>query len=206
MERPFRWAPPAGAPGSVLRARLLLPLTRRFRVRLVVIEAGAGFGKTTLLAHAVAENRLRPVGEDAWLSCDTADASESHLLAALLSALGAEPDAAAQPTVDAVCEAMWAYAPKEVCVVLDDVHRIDPGSSGWKALAALVERAPANGHVVLAGRTLGPLPRHQLLAKRDAIALSEDELRLQADEIRAVAVIHGVDPVALDGAAGWPAL
>ncbi|MGH8983385.1 MAG: BTAD domain-containing putative transcriptional regulator, partial [Acidimicrobiia bacterium] len=191
---------------AVLRTRLLLPLTRRFGVRLVVIEAGAGFGKTTLLAHAVAENRLRPVGEDAWLSCDNADASESHLLAALMSALGAEPDVAAQPTVDAVCEAMWAHAPKEVCLVLDDVHRIDPASSGWKALAALVERAPANGHVVLAGRTLGPMPRHQLLAKRDAIALSEDELRLQAEEIRAVAVIHGVDPVALDGAAGWPAL
>ena len=206
MERPFRWAPPAGAAGSVLRTRLLLPLIRRFQVRVVAIEAGAGFGKTTLLAHAVAENRLRPVGDDAWLSCDTADASESHLLAAMLSTLGAEPDVAAQPTVDAVCEAIWARAPRQVCLVLDDVHRIDPSSSGWNALAALLERAPANGHVVLAGRNLGAMPRHQLLAKREAIALSEDELRLQADEIRAVATIHGVDPAALDGAAGWPAL
>ena len=206
VERPFRWAPPAGAPGSVLRTRLLLPLTRRFAVRLVAIEAGAGFGKTTLLAQAIAENRLMPAGDDAWLSCDTADASESHLLAAMLAALGAEPNVAAQPTVDMVCEAMWAHAPTQVCLVLDDVHRIDPASSGWEALAALVERTPANGHVVLAGRTLGPMPRHQLLAKAEAIAISEDELRLQPDEVGAVAAIHGVEPAALDGAAGWPAL
>jgi LuxR family transcriptional regulator, maltose regulon positive regulatory protein len=206
VERPFRWAPPAGAAGSVLRPRLLHPLTRRFEVRLVAIEAGAGFGKTTLLADALAENRLRPVGADAWLSCDTADASESHLLAAMLATLGGEPNVAAQPTVDAVCEAIWAAAPTQVCLVFDDVHRIEADSSGWDALAALVERAPANGHVVVAGRTLGSLPRHQLLAKGEAIALGEDELRLQADELRAVAAIHGVDPAGLDGAAGWPAL
>ncbi len=48
----------------------------------MAIEAGAGFGKTTLLAQAVSENRLRPAGVDAWLGCEPADSSPSNLLAA----------------------------------------------------------------------------------------------------------------------------
>ena len=65
---------------AVLRPRLLEPLARRFALRLVTVEAGAGFGKTTLLAQAVAENRLAPRGRDAWLTCEPADSSTSVLL------------------------------------------------------------------------------------------------------------------------------
>lgn len=67
MWRPFRFAPPDLAGQAVARQRLLSVLARRWEVRLVTVEANAGFGKPTLLAQALAENALDPKGRDVWL-------------------------------------------------------------------------------------------------------------------------------------------
>lgn len=206
MEGLFRWEAPEPAAGALVRQRLLAPLARRFEVRLVAIEAGAGFGKTTLLAQALSENRLRSAGSDAWLSCELADASPSNLLAALLRALHVASDPDEPATVDSVCEAVWSRAPTQVCLVLDDVHRLDTTSDGWDALVALIDQLPANGHVVLAGRGLGALPLRQLLVKGVAVSLGEDDLRLDDDELQAVAETRQVAPDVLADTAGWPAL
>jgi len=74
------------APGLVTRPRLLAALGERFDRRLVLMVAGAGFGKSTLLSQAVAENRLDPRGVDVWLSCTPDDAAASQLAAGLLAA------------------------------------------------------------------------------------------------------------------------
>ncbi|MGQ0804704.1 MAG: AAA family ATPase [Actinomycetota bacterium] len=206
MEGLFRWEAPEPAAGALVRGRLLAPLARRFDVRLVAIEAGAGFGKTTLLAQAQHENRLRPAGADAWLGCEPADASPSNLLAALMGALGADPGRDELSTVDAVCEAVWARAPSQVCLVLDDVHRLDTGSAGWEALVELIDALPANGHLVVSGRALGVLPLHQLVVKGAAISLGEDDLRFDDDELRTMAETRDVASDVLDDSAGWPAL
>jgi len=60
----FRFAPPTVPEGSLLRPRLLALLQDRWQRRLTAVVAGAGFGKTTLLSQAVAENRLTPLGRD----------------------------------------------------------------------------------------------------------------------------------------------
>src|SRR4051794_41013614 len=110
VHRPFRFMPAEPEATAVLRPRLLEPLGRRFELRLVTVEAGAGFGKTTLLAQAVAENRLAPRGRDAWLTCEPADSSPSVLLAGLLEALGAPPTDT-PPTARLRCGSIWARAP-----------------------------------------------------------------------------------------------
>src|SRR5688572_2764031 len=181
VEGLFRWEPPEPAGDALVRERLLAPLAGRFDLRLIAIEAGAGFGKTTLLAQVLHENRLRPSGVDAWLACETADESPSHLLAAMLRALGTDAGPDELVTVDALAEAVWARAPAQVCLVLDDVHRLAPDSAGWDALAELIEELPANGHVVLAGRGLGALPLRQLVVKGAAISFGEDDLRFHDD-------------------------
>ena len=94
--RPFRLAPARSARGLVTRPRLLALLGERFDRRLVLVVAGAGFGKSTLLAQAVAENRLDPRGVDVWLSCSPDDAAASQLAAGLLAALDAEPSGMAR--------------------------------------------------------------------------------------------------------------
>ena len=64
MRGGFRFAPPTVSEGSLLRPRLLALLQDRWQRRLTAVVAGAGFGKTTLLSQAVAENRLTPLGRD----------------------------------------------------------------------------------------------------------------------------------------------
>ena len=63
MAGPFRFAPPVLGRGVVTRPRLLRALLGRFTNRCTLIVAGAGHGKTTLLAQAVAENHLAPRGD-----------------------------------------------------------------------------------------------------------------------------------------------
>ena len=40
---------------------------------MTVVVAGAGFGKSSLLAQAVDENALAPRGDDCWLGCGPGD-------------------------------------------------------------------------------------------------------------------------------------
>jgi DNA-binding SARP family transcriptional activator len=205
VHRPFRFAPPTPGPAAVLRPRLLTGVGRRFDLRLVTVEAGAGLGKTTLLAQAVGENRLIGRGRDCWLTCEPADASASTLLGALLEAIGA-PEAIEQPSVEHVCEAVWASTPTQVCLVLDDIHHIEPGSPGEGVVQRLLDQLPENGHLVLAGRGLPALARSRLLVHDRAVEITADDLRLDDAETTMFAETHGVAVDLVHQAHGWPAL
>lgn len=75
---------------AFVRPHLHERMLERFRRRVVVVTAGAGFGKTTLLVQAVHENRIDPRGLDVWLGCEPADGSASTILGALLASLRAD--------------------------------------------------------------------------------------------------------------------
>lgn len=181
-------------------------LHARWRVPLVTVTAGAGFGKTTLLAEAMAENRLAPEGRDVWLGCGPGDADAATLVAGLLAALGRPPAAGRRPTAEEVVDAVWAESPHEVALLLDDVHTIEPASDGAAALAELLARLPANGHLVLAGRRVPPAATARLEAHGRTERIGEGELRLDAAELGELAARAGLADDGLDATAGWPAL
>ena len=205
MHRPFRFTPPPLPAANVPRSRLLAALDRRFDLRLITIEAGAGLGKTTVLGQAVTLQRDPDRGRDVWLGCEPADGSASTFLTALLRALGA-PDVVEVPRVEHVCEAVWSLTPTDVCLVLDDVHHLDRESPGEMALRQLVDELPENGHLVLAGRSLTGIERARLLLHDRALELTEPDLRLDHTETAAVAAAHGVAFEVVDHAGGWVAL
>lgn len=206
MHRPFRYAPPPLGPHTFLRPRLVGTLARRFDLRLIAIEAGAGFGKTTLLTQALDENRLAPAGRDVWLSCDAADGTPSRLLGGLLTALGRPPTLDVLPTVGDVAEAVWSASPESVCLVIDDVHWIDPQSAGMAVLAELVDELPSNASLVLAGRRLPAVGLARLVAAGRAVRFHEPDLALNTAEATQLAERHGADPDILVTMGGWPAL
>jgi DNA-binding SARP family transcriptional activator len=203
--RPFRFGPPALGSTAVLRPRLIEPLSRRFDVRLVTVEAGAGLGKTTLLAQAADENRLSPRGRDAWLTCEPADSSPSVLLGALLRAV-TRRESDSPPSVHELCAAIWSAAPEHVCVVLDDAQHIEHGSGGELALRQLLTDLPENGHLVVAGRRIPDLALARMLLHRQVLQLTDRELVLDGDEVDELAARHGVEPTVVRAAGGWPAL
>lgn len=202
----FRFAPPTARRRLVPRPRLLALLRARFSRRVVAVVAPAGFGKTTLLAQAVAEADATRDRIDLWLSCTSDDEAASSLTDGLCRAAGVDPQPSPEAAVDAVAAALWHRAPAQVAIVLDDVHLVAPGSSGAAALARLVAALPRNGHVVLAGRTPPPVPLARLDVQGEVVRVGEADLSFSPDELADFARQRGVplDQVAACG--GWPAL
>jgi ATP/maltotriose-dependent transcriptional regulator MalT len=93
-----------------------------------------------------------------------------------------------------------------VCFVLDDVHEIPATSPGAALLELLVTELPGNGCLLLASRDVVPLATARLAASGALLRLTERDLVFDADELRAFAVLRGVDPTLLETSAGWPAI
>src|SRR3954453_12551217 len=208
MSRALRHAPPLATRGLIVRPRLLAQLHTRFDRPVTAIVAAAGFGKTTLLAQAVRENALSPLGADRWLTCQRVDSALSSLASGAFTALGVGVPVPEDPRQAAVtaAEGMWSTAPGHVALVLDDAHLVDPSSPGALFLRELVAELPRNGHLVLASRPPLPVPTARLLANGDAVVLGEAEMHFGDDEVAAFATSRSVPPELLTGVGGWPAL
>ncbi len=187
----------------VARPRLVELLASRWQTRAVVITAGPGFGKSVLLAEAMAENTLAPRGVDVLVTCTAADRSPAHLLSRIVGEAGLEA-VPTRPTVEWVAHALGSRWPLGVSLVLDDVHLVCGTDGGARLAGALVAAAPPSLHVVLASRT-----RIKGLAKArlsgDVLEINEADLTLSAAETADLAAIHGVDPSVPASAGGWPA-
>ncbi len=185
-------------------------MQQRFSRRVVAVVAGAGFGKSTLLAQAVAESRMAGQGRDVWIGCTPDHRAASVLVEDLLTGLGVdlpvdlptEPDAASRLVADAV----WGQAPTQVALVVDDAQFLAADSAGQAVIAALIEALPGNGHLVLASRPPLPFGLSRLLAGGSGVRLEEVDLAFADGELGQFADSRGVPLELLDGISGWPAL
>jgi LuxR family transcriptional regulator, maltose regulon positive regulatory protein len=178
-----------------------------------VLDAGAGFGKSTLLAQALAENALAPRGDDCWLGCGAGDEIAATLADGLVTALGADPSRAPEPgRADAaelaasVAHEIWQRSPRQVCLVLDDVHELRAGSGGADLLAALIGALPGNGHLVLSTRGAPPVPLARLAAQGRVEHVGEADLAFDDADLEAFAGLRATPVATLAGLGGWPAL
>ena len=96
--------------------------------------------------------------------------------------------------------------PRPVCVVLDDLHELAPGSGGSRLLHDLTRRLPGNSHLLLGSRTLPEIGIARLAVAGQAEVLREADLRFTPAETVEFARARGVDPDQLRAADGWPAL
>ena len=182
--------------GLVERPGLLEKLNRGLDMRLQLVQAGAGFGKTTLLSSFFYGLRAPAC----WYTLDPSDSDSrtffSYLLSGLenaspylkekLGAIKENRPNQAQGTSIPVGQLVTAIEnsgiPK-VVVILDDYHTIEDSPAGIEVLTPLIDRAPSCLHIVLASRTspkVSSIPR--LMARREMTQLGEDDLRLSRDE------------------------
>jgi hypothetical protein len=73
----------------LIRTRLLDRLVMRWLAPVTVVTAPAGYGKTTLVAQAVAANQAAPMGIDCWVTCRPDSAVASALAQRICRAVGA---------------------------------------------------------------------------------------------------------------------
>ena len=187
---------------TLTRSRLLEALGQRWERRLTTVVAGPGFGKTVLLVGAMAHNAvLDRGGRDVWLSCEAADESDDCLRGALCEAAGV-PGA----TIEGLFDWVWAQAPHQVCLVLDDIHEIPTGSPGAALLERLVVDLPGNGHLLLASRDVVPIATARLATSGDLVRVTERDLMFDDPELEAFALVRDIDAKLLASSAGWPAV
>jgi DNA-binding SARP family transcriptional activator len=92
MPRSFRFEPPDPRADVLTRPRLLRALLGRWHHRVTCCIGGPGLGKTTLLAQAIAENRLARRGDDVWIGVEADDGHPDRLAQAVAAALVPEPE------------------------------------------------------------------------------------------------------------------
>ena len=195
--------PPAPLRGEVVRARLLSLLAGRFERPVTVLAAGAGFGKTTLLAQAVRQNLTAPLGIDAWVSCQPGDEDPAQFADACCRSIGPGRAGTAEPGAD-VLAAMRDLSPIDVCLIIDDAHQL-AGSASELLLAEVVRQLPRNGHLVLSGRVPPEVPLARLRVTGGCVEIGERELSFTSAEERSLASLLET-PVPSGELAGWPAL
>ena len=167
------------------------------------MTAGAGFGKSVLLAEAMAENALAPRGVDVLVACTGADRSPAHFLRRIADA--AELDGVSgRIDVDRVTAGLARRWPLGVCLFVDDAHHVGGYPEGARLLSRLVTDAPPAVHVVLASRRqVRGLARARLGG--EVLDIGAADLSLSDAETVELARLHDVDPAVVASAGGWPA-
>ncbi len=211
--------PPQGTAGSVPRTALLERLQRSRQSPVVVLAAGPGYGKTTLLSQWDSRSR-RPF---AWLTLDDGDNDPvvflTYVAAALdrVTRLGPDVfDALGSPSVSIEGTAIprlgaaIASMPRSVVLILEDLHLLRDRQC-LDAVDELARHLPAGSQLALSTRGE---PTPSMGARRaggTVLEIGPEELKMECDEARqlleaADVMVDEDELAALNGRAeGWAA-
>jgi LuxR family maltose regulon positive regulatory protein len=191
-------APPPARAGHVARPRLEQRLAASSDARLTLIEAPAGYGKSTLAAtwaatadggHAIAWLSLTPSDNDPVLltrylidALRTTNPGVGEHAERLLLVPGGDPLAWMSSLVNDL-----GNHPAFATLVLDDYQAITEPAC-HTLVTFLIEQAPPSLHLVVASRTAPPLPIGRLRAAGQLLELRAPDLGFTTSEARQLLV------------------
>ena len=183
---------PALRPHLISRAALVQALWAGDGRKLTLLDAPAGWGKTTLLAQWIAPERER--NEVAWLSLDLADNDPARFWTYVVTALQkARPgldtraveligvNAGLQQVVLPTLLNALASLDERILLILDDYHVVT-NRAIHEEMAFFIELMPTNLSLVIATRSDPPLPLARLRAGGHLLEIRADDLRFAEDE------------------------
>ncbi|HQV64587.1 MAG TPA: AAA family ATPase, partial [Anaerolineales bacterium] len=190
--------PPPRNARTLVRPRVNQILTQALEHRLTILQAEAGYGKSTALAELSAE--IQPV---IWYQVNEEDNDPLVFLLQLCYALqNSFPEITNLPTsfldawdgtqgplpwrgvLDQIINALADTTLPPTLLVLDDAHLLTNGNELPQILDRLIGLAPVNFHVLLSGRptiTLPTLTRWR--SKGEALLLDQSVLTFTESEI-----------------------
>ncbi|WP_395702299.1 LuxR C-terminal-related transcriptional regulator [Aquabacterium sp.] len=210
--------PPRVPRGLLARERLQAGQPQLRGAAALLVQAPAGYGKTSLLAQWRRE-QLAQGDVVAWLSAQPQD-TPARLVQALTLALrlAAGRPGFGQALLQAPADGLegitgWlaelAQSALNVLLIVDEAERLP--AAGREALAYLLRNAPANLRVAVAARTDAQLEIDDLVAYGHCLRLGAAQLRFQLDETLALVRQRFGAQFDADGAArlhelteGWP--
>ncbi|MFK7919865.1 MAG: BTAD domain-containing putative transcriptional regulator [Ilumatobacter sp.] len=202
---------------EIVRPRLIERLAERWNVRVVIVEAPGGYGKSVAIAQAISDNDSDPSGLDAFARCRVGSDALASMVSRLLIDLatagdGREPvepvpiGATPEQLADLVVQHITRVSPVDVSIWIDDLHLHDRIDGLALFVETLMDRMPRHAHLVLAGRATPRLRLARLRAADDVIEVGADELSFEPAETAQLAEHHGVEADRLARGAGWPAV
>jgi ATP/maltotriose-dependent transcriptional regulator MalT/DNA-binding SARP family transcriptional activator len=229
--------------GGALEAKVLPPAARRFVIardrlderlaqarlsRLTTVVAGAGFGKSTLLAEWAIRERC------AWYTVTAEDRDLGAFVQGVVDALrlrlpglvrplalavegvrgpDAEADevARAQAYAALVCGTVQEHLRTDLVLVLDDVDELGDAQAPIRFLEGMCRQAPVSLHLVLASRREPPFSIARLRGRGEVVEIAGSALAF--DEAEVAAVLTGLlgpaaaalAPALREATGGWPA-
>ena len=178
----------------VLRPRLIDKLTDSINHRVMLIQAPAGFGKTSL-AMQWRDYLITQNYRVAWLSLDAQDNDATRCINYIVSAIHSV-EKSIEVNTTALSENQSSRAIYSILtdlvnqlelfnepmyLFLDDWHFIS-NQATQDALNFIIECAPNHFHLIICSRTQPPLPIHTLRVKNQLSIIDSNELRFDENE------------------------
>lgn len=188
-------------PHTLERKRLIDPLRAISHKKLALVIAGAGYGKTTLVAQTVTQ--LQPSTNVIWYSLDHLDKDAAiflgHLLAGLqahhpdlgrdLSAMLAAP-IATRESREKLLLALLVELEKRISaplvIVLEDYHQVRDNREIAEILEFLFPRMQAMIHFIIISRTAPDLKISRYRAMLEVVEVTEDNLAFRVEEVESL--------------------
>ncbi|MDY6823365.1 MAG: BTAD domain-containing putative transcriptional regulator [Thermodesulfobacteriota bacterium] len=190
---------------AIHRTRLVHLMNRIPDNRITVVSAGAGYGKSTLIAQACQHLGLRSL----WYKLEKSDGDFTTFLHYLIAGFQRwSPDFGAstiesinnnyqmhtcalpisprvQPAIlSRLATEMENGVTEETLVVLDDYHEVASSEEIRNAVLFLVANAPPNIHLILISRTDSDIPLSRYRAERKVLDIGKSDLVFSASEIQ----------------------
>ncbi len=179
---------------AIVRPRVEKSLEQVFQHKLMLVCAPAGFGKTTAVAQ-LARSTPHTV---LWHSIDEQERDFPILYQQFAASLQE-----VFPRLD-INLAPPSYEPGELAVsltgqlrktpedklllILDDVHNISGSSICESWLQSFVSLLPSKCHLILISRTPPAISLTEMIARREVVAIGEEDLRFTYNEIEDLSV------------------
>lgn len=187
--------PPKLKKNLLRRERLLKILHQNLDKKLIIITAGAGYGKTTLLSQLINEIKAQIVFYSIRKEDNNLITFISYLITGvqeIYKEFGIRVKTTMEIMGDNInlevlmrtfVNELIDTTKKEVMfIILDDYHWIDEVVPINKALEYLIEYLPYNVHIVISSRSKIPFPITKLLAKDEVLEISNEDLKFTTDE------------------------
>ena len=191
---------------AVERERVTRILKDNIDKKLILINAGAGYGKTTLLSQFIAQTDMPCV----FYHLETSD-SELGLFFSYLNAgvkqlnphFGRRMETVLRTLTPATehtdmivgtfINEFIENATGNTLIVLDDYHSIEASDQIDNAIDYLLNHAPDNLHLIISTRLQPRFPLTNLKTRNELLILTNDDLEFNQDEIaRLFKAVHGI--------------
>jgi LuxR family maltose regulon positive regulatory protein len=181
----------------LLRERLIKVLAENMGKKVILVCAGAGYGKTTLLSQFLSHKKIPYI----YYHLEKSDAEPAVFFSYLINGMrkivpgfGEKteslshffnyPQRYLELILGTFINEIIETITKDIYIILEDYHTIYPAEHIDKILNYLIDHLPPHVHFIVSSRVRPPLAITQLQAQDEIVEISGQELKFNKEETK----------------------